>query len=158
MSDLIKIFFELDSSEWHGSTIETMWAEPLENSKKVFQIKNTPFYAKNISFLDIITAQKNNDEDSVFYFSGVVERSSHSTYRILSEIENAKFELYWKRLERIGCSYESGYQETSEGRKMLYAVDIPKTTDIYEAYKILEDGENCKIWIFEEGHVGHQLK
>ena len=42
--------------------------------------------------------------------------------------------------------------------RMLYAVDVPESEDIYAAYEVLKKGEREGIWLFEEGHVGHKLK
>ena len=60
------------------------------------------------------------------------------------------FKKFWKPLQEIGCTYEKGM-----GR--LYAVDVPSSTDIYRAYKLLEEGKKNNIWEFEEGHCGHTL-
>ncbi|MEL7521275.1 MAG: hypothetical protein AAGJ80_06605, partial [Cyanobacteria bacterium J06553_1] len=57
-----------------------------------------------------------------------------------------------------GCSYESGTEKMSDGKKILYAIDVPTETDVYEVYDILEEGEEKDVWVFEEGHVGHPLK
>ena len=61
------------------------------------------------------------------------------------------FKTFWMPLEKIGCSYEKGYNR-------FYSMDVPIGTDIYKAYSLLEDGEKNEIWEFEEGNVGHKLK
>ncbi len=65
---------------------------------------------------------------------------------------------YWKKLEAIGCTYESTTLNTKHGKKVLYSIDVPDSTDLYAVYSILEDGEKNGVWMFQEGHVGHQLR
>jgi hypothetical protein len=68
--------------------------------------------------------------------------------------DTGEFEKYWKRLSHLGCSYEGG----QVGAGTLYSVDVPDTTDVYEVYKILEQGQNDGVWMFDEGRVGHPIK
>jgi hypothetical protein len=53
----------------------------------------------------------------------------------------------------MGCSYESASLSLSMGQRLLYSVDVPPTTDIYEVYEMLEKGENDEVWQFQEGHA-----
>lgn len=152
MDNLVKIFFEL------GDATESVWAEPVSGDSSTFVIRNTPFFAKGVSFLDTVIADIDKDRDDVFIFSRAKKGSGHSTYRIIIEQISKTFLSYWKKLEKLGCSYESASYETSEGDKILYAIDVPALTDIYAVYTILEKGEKNGIWIFEEGHCGHPLK
>lgn len=57
-SGLTKVFFKLDPAEWHGLQTESLWAEPLAGTKNgdVFVIKNSPFYSREVSYLDVVKA------------------------------------------------------------------------------------------------------
>jgi hypothetical protein len=44
------------------------------------------------------------------------------------------------------------------GNELLYAVDVPPSSDVSEVYDVLSDGEAKGIWIFQEGAVGHNVK
>lgn len=149
----VKIFFKLDSADWHGSPSETLWAKPLSCADKAaaFELENSPFYAKGVSYLDVVRAVK---RDGQYEFAGTITPGGHSTYRLLVDHAPDAFEVWWKKLQGLGCTYESG---DFQGKK-LFTVDVPATTDIYAVYRILEDGEKQNIWMFEEGHVGHPLK
>ena len=87
-------------------------------------------------------------------FAGLVDTSGHSTYRLIREGKNDEFDKYWSKLESLGCTYESGDYKGVR----LYAVDVPRTADIYKVYEILELGQSENAWMFEEGHVGHKLR
>jgi hypothetical protein len=39
----------------------------------------------------------------------------------------------------------------------LYAIDIPPTVNINEAYKVLEQGEADGVWEFEEGYYHKEV-
>jgi hypothetical protein len=55
---LIKVRFELDISDWHGHASETLWAAPVPESEgRHFQIRNSPFFARGISNLDVVLAK-----------------------------------------------------------------------------------------------------
>jgi hypothetical protein len=156
---LAKVYFQIEPGEWHGRPSETLWAEPVAGSKSgtVYRLRNSPFFVRNVSFLDTVRVAPRDDEPGL-QFAGVVEHSGHSTYRLLVPPDSPAFETYWKRLEALGCTYESASMDTGFGPKVLYTVDIPAATDVYAAYPILEEGEKHGVWMFQEGHVGHPLK
>ena len=155
---LVKVQFRLDPQDWHGSASEGLWAEPIKRSRvgQIFQLNNSPFFARGVSFLDIVYAVPSTDGLGM-EFAGVVERSGHSTYMLLVPLLQENFDLYWNKLEKLGCSFEKTKIITSEGEKILYTVDVPPAADIYAMYSILEQGEHDSVWIFQEGHVGHKL-
>jgi hypothetical protein len=152
---LVRVFFKLDPSEWHGLQTESLWAEPIAGAKRgdVFVVKNSPFYTREVSYLDVIRAVPGIHTGGVD-FAGLIDSRGHSTYRLLVQEGRSNFAKYWEDLERLGCTYESG--RVKQG--LLYSVDVPGTTDIYEVYKILEEGQKNHAWMFEEGHVGHSLR
>jgi Domain of unknown function (DUF4265) len=95
--------------------------------------------------------------DFVGDFIEVIERGGHSTYMLLIPPAETRLVPYWGMLERLGCSYESMNIKLSVGRRLLYSVDVPPTTDIYEVYEMLERGQDQGVWMFQEGyaHIPH---
>jgi hypothetical protein len=150
---LVKIRFELDLSDWHAHGSETLWAEPIaENERRVLQIRNSPFFAKGINNLDVVRATF-TENSIVGDFIEIIERGGHSTYMLLIQPAETAVLPYWNALERLGCSYESMYIDLSTGRRLLYSVDVPPTTDMHEAYEILEKGQSQGAWMFQEGYA-----
>ena len=149
---LVKIAFVLDPADWHRSASETLWAKPLGSSQepKAFELQNTPFHAKGVSYLDVVRA---TEQDGQYVFAGTITPSGHSTYRLLAACLSPEFEGFHKSLQDLGCTYESGVF----GLRKIFAIDVPPTTDIYAVYRILENGEKANVWTFEEGHVGHRI-
>lgn len=146
---LVKIFFPIESKEWHGFSSESMWAKKVEDNHYV--IMNVPFYLKNIGLYDIVSTE--NENDGKLEFKSVIKRSGHSTYRIItnSAISENLFEKYWMPIEEKGCTYE-------KAKSNFYAIDVPPNSDIYQVYELLESGESNNVWEFEEGFCGHKLK
>jgi hypothetical protein len=148
---LVKVKFELDSSDWHGHGSELLWAALVRESEgQRFQIINSPFFARGISHLDVVSAIP-IENHLVFEFTEVIQRGGHSTYMIIVLDLGAKESAYWNLLEKLGCSYESTNIDLAVGRRLLLSVDVPPSADIYEVYEILEIGESNQAWMFQEG-------
>jgi len=146
---LVKVVFDLESESWHGFQTESVWAEQISDDR--CRIRNTPFYAKGISFEDIVFVKNARGK---LVFCSVSIYGGHSTYRVLltEEVPKGVFLKYWSPLEELGCTYES-----SENPYQILAVDVPPHADIYRVYSLLEEGEKDGIWGFDEGHCGHLL-
>jgi hypothetical protein len=152
---LTLIFFKLDPTDWHGLQTESLWAEPIAGTKEggTFLVRNSPFYTRDVSYLDVVRAVPGIHTRGLD-FAGLIDSKGHSTYRILVQKDHCEFEKYWKKLQDLGCTYESG--TVRQGK--LYSLDVPDTTNIYEVNKLLEEGRKNDVWIFEEGRVGHSLR
>jgi hypothetical protein len=149
---LVKCRFELDASDWHGHAAETLWAEPIaKTEQRILRIRNSPFFAKGINHLDVVRAKFT--DNFVGDFIEVIERGGHSTYMLLIQPADTRIASYWNILEGLGCSYESTDIELSIGRRLLYSVDVPPTSDIHEVYEMLERGKDQGVWMFQEGYA-----
>lgn len=154
--NLMKIRFELDPKDWHLCPAENMWAERVSEGPPQVILRNIPFHVEGVSFLDTVFVRRVQAEGGAYFaFDGVAARGGHSTYMILTSMECPKFSKYWSKLQELGCRYESGDLETSYGRKMLYAVDVPPESDIEAVRALLNQGEVDGVWIFQEGNVEH---
>jgi len=132
--------------------VETVWGELI--SPNTLVVMNTPFHMTGVSFLDEVSFAV---EDGSNVFKSIVKKSGHSTYRILQfEKQLDKFEEYWKPIQKLGCSFESG--KFGGGSFTLYAIDVPPEVDVNEAYALMERGEKDEVWHFEEGDFGHEKR
>lgn len=146
LGELERVVFELEANSWHGFATERLWAERV--GPGVYRILNVPFFAKDVSHEDIVSARV---EGSALVFAAIVTRGGHSTYRVLIENgpHNPRFKLRWRALEELGCTYEFTAR--------LVAVDVPPSTHVHDVYKLLAAGEADGDWEFEEGHCGHAV-
>jgi hypothetical protein len=146
--EMVKVSTNLPPSDWHSHALENLWAEPLGNDR--FRLQNVPFYAFGISLDDVVSAKSIGGQLIV---QDVQERGGHSTYRVYLKdvtVDSEAFMRLWKPLEAIGATFE-------QANDRLLAVDVPDTADIYEAYALLQTGEEAGVWDFQEGHCGHPL-
>lgn len=140
--NLTKVAVETDGQ------IETMWAKPVGRDQ--LQIRNQPMFAWGLSFDDIVSTKT---LDGRLFVDRVVERSGHSTYRLMLN-EGVTWEVFeeaWSGLRELGCHYE-------RFTTRFIGVDVPPSTDIYAAYPLFEAGTANGVWLFEEVHVGHALR
>ena len=146
---MARVTFELEPNAWHGHATERLWAERVGSD--TYRLRNSPFYAKNVSFGDIVTAEQT--DDGQLLFTGTALRGGHSTYRIVPAVAPStdRFTEFWAPLRERGCSYEG-----VEGK--LLSADVPPRADIHEVYRLLQAGEDAGVWDFEEGHCGHPLR
>lgn len=148
-SSMLKFAVDLEpiiKEGWPPSSTEWLWGERIADDRA--RVCNVPFYAKGISFGDIVSIEQVSDGEASWHeFAGVVAQGGHSTYRLFvpEGIGHAAFERHWALLKAIGCSYESF------GEKFL-AVDVPPEADVQTAYIAFEDGERAAVWEFEEGN------
>lgn len=154
MHNMVKVVFELDSDDWHGTPVETLWAEPISENggREGLLISNSPFYVRGISFLDTVRATP-TEHDGVYNFAKVLQRGGHSTVMILFKPDDARVASYWRQLEDMGCSYESSTERLSIGVRKLYSVDIPPTTQLSKVYELLQRGESEGVWMFQDGYL-----
>jgi hypothetical protein len=126
---------------------ESMWAEVCGGGR--YRLRNSPFYAYGVSFLDVVVAEHLEGQLTV---TRIILRGGHSTYRLklADATTQEEFLRRWAVIEALGCNYEGG-------NRRLYAVDIKPEADIHAVYRELERGENEGVWIFEEAHCGHAV-
>ena len=144
---LFKMTIPLGDNAWHRFGSETVWVEGLPD--KTLRLRNTPFFAKGVSYLDIVDVKV---EDHELVFAGVRSRGGHSTYRLILDdaVTDQQFAERWKTLEALGCTYES----FKDSGLRLYAIDVPPLSDVKEVFAALKAAERDGVWDFEEGHFG----
>ena len=148
-SALVKVQVAVQPSAWHAVATETLWASPV--SPRTARLQNSPFYAKGYSNLDLVSVTTEGT-DELPVVGKVLEPSGHSTYVlwVKAGVEvNAKFTAHWQPLEELGCTYEGLRGE-------LLSVDVPASSSINEAYRLMQAGEDADAWQFMELNVGHR--
>lgn len=142
---MLKIIFKVAPTDWHGNERESIWVEDLGDGR--YRLENTPFCAYGYSYQDVVEAAP--DEDGDLIAGRIAERGGHSTYRVMvPKPSAAKFEKYWKPVEKLGCTYE-------RANESFVAVDVPPRADIGAVFRLLQRGEADGVWGFEEAHCEH---
>lgn len=145
-SALIKVTLPLPAGEWHGFAVETVWARPTE-SLGVVSLENTPFFAKGLSYLDLVEVAAGDSGDEIV-LQRVVKKMGHSTYRVIpADAKSATFESFLAALTPLRCTYESAVF----GNVGIYAIEVPDAEAARQLYTQLEAGELAGTFEFEEG-------
>lgn len=130
--ELVKLVIELPDSD-DGITGERVWALPLGND--VYEIRNSPWNARNINWGDWVKAIAPSD-DKWPVFVSIVSRSGHRTIHLhLHEAGAPRREAILKQINRLGASYENS-------NNTMYAVDCPPEADPARIIQYLERLEN----------------
>ena len=148
-----RIRFNLNREDWHGETAEILWAEPVgSKGSGVFRLMNSPYYARGVSYLDIVRAEEAPDGLGLDY-AGTVEPSGHSTVWLQAP-NTPEFARHWQKLHSMGCTYEGLNMSTVGGKRTLYSVDVPPEADLDEIVAILEEGDRNGAWLWQIPHEG----
>lgn len=121
-SPTAKVLFRVPDGEG-GADVETLWAVPLGEDR--YQLANSPFYAYDVSWEDIVFAPF-SDADGMPTFESVVVKSGNRTVRIIFDPPVASgnpADAVVQGLVSLGCSYE--------GANACYlSVSIPAAVDL----------------------------
>jgi hypothetical protein len=150
--NMIKVSFDLDHTDWHGHPAETLWADPVPAmSPTAFLLQNSPFFVRGVSYLDVVDTTP-SEGDALFDFKRIIKRGGHSTYMLLVEKDEPRFEEYWSALQALGCSYEGEHIKLSIGHRQMYSVDVPPSADMNRVIAILKRGQVSSTWMYQEGY------
>lgn len=137
-----KITFKYFSDILEEITVETMWAEVIDESEGIYRLDNIPFYGPLIASGDIFYAEYNEYEEA-FVFKEVIESSGNSIVQIIISKENFDKEILRNELLELGCE--------SEGMNDKYFVaEIPKDIDYNMIKEKLDSYENSKTIEYAE--------
>lgn len=145
--NMVKVTIPLPEDNLAGATSESVWAEPQGNG--TYRVKNVPFYAKGISFDDLVKAEREND---VLMFKDVIRHSGHSTYRVFAKDGRTDPDVValLETLKKMHCDIEPATDK-------LVGVDVLPEADIYKVYATLQEAERSGKIDFQEGHCSHAL-
>jgi len=134
MDKIILTFYDTEGS----LAEETVWSEK-KIDDDLYIVKNTPFYAPNIAFNDIVRVEK---EEGNMYFEELVKPSGNSTIQVVF-FQNDRSGSILSSLEEMKCGWEGMKGEP------YYAIDVPFDVS-YKSIKSLLDKA------FEEGVLDYK--
>ncbi|HDS1083180.1 DUF4265 domain-containing protein [Stenotrophomonas maltophilia] len=139
----VKILFRLPKQngyppvEWEG-----LWALPQGEG---YRIDNVPFYARLVSFGDVVFAAEVNGD---LVFDGVKVPGGHSTIRVISYSSELVSEMRGG-FESLGCSTELSNIET------FFSVDVPPEVDYQRVVDLLSMYAESGALDYEEASIQH---
>lgn len=143
---LEKVQFSLEQDEdgYPPVSIEAIWAR--KTTDGYYELDNSPFYALEVSWRDIVDVEKM--PDGTLQFKRVVRQSGHSTIRVVA-LKKEGMKPLQKKLEELGCSWEGGDVPS------LISVDIPPSIDIEQVRSLLQEGSDSGFFDYEESSIQH---
>jgi hypothetical protein len=142
---MIKVLFELQSDA--PTATETLWARPLSND--LYELRNTPFFARHCALGDIVRCTV--AEEELPRFVEVVTPSGNRTVRIFvpnGPQRDAQKAAILDRLDAFRCTYELHADFTG-----LVAVCIPREVDRSPVFAYLNGLVADGIADWESAHV-----
>jgi len=128
-----------------------MWGEPVAGSDAgdLYRVRNSPFFARGVSFLDVVRAEPSDYFDGALEAVEFIDRSGHSTYMVICQTDIDLFKKRWELLQALGCTFEGATLSIG----LLYSVDVPPKVDLERVHEVLADGERDGVWIYQDGAV-----
>jgi hypothetical protein len=134
MSDsgkFVKILFKFYSDLLDEETVETMWAEIIDESKGLYKIDNIPFYAPSLASDDVVFAEYDETEQRLTY-RNIVEYSENSTVWVVIMDKSIQIEDIRKSFTDLECISE----KLNDG---YFAMEIPAKVDYKPIKEKLEE-------------------
>ena len=120
MSEDARVQVRVDLPNHPLAETEILWARPLEDGR--FEVRNVPFYAYGLNFLDIVKARE--EGEGPLRITRISEPSGHRTIRLfLTEaLPPEQRGMFMLRLRGLGVALD-------EATDQYIAVDVPPESD-----------------------------
>ncbi len=148
-SSQIKVIFELDQTDWHGHSTESLWATAAK-SVRTAQVDSCPFFVKGISYGDWINLI---GDRGPFNYASVKKKSGYATRRVLIESYEIKADRVKRALtslKKLGCIYEGG----GVGDSQLFSIAVPPSVETADVVAVIDKGCKRDLWDAEVGDNG----
>lgn len=144
-SGYVKVRFHLEQDEdgYPPNAWERLWAQPEGPCR--FRLDNIPWYARDVAAGDVVEAHE--AEDGMLEFDRVVERSGHSTVRVVL-YDPQQTQLLRDELAQLGCETELSHIPS------FISVDVPAQVEMAPVLELLLRGHEEERWDVETGYVG----
>jgi len=113
----VKILFRFYSEVLEEHTVETMWAEIIDQKAGIYQLNSIPFYAPNLASGDVILAVYDDDEEMLTY-KETISYSGHSTIQVVIFGETSLPKDIMEVFQMLGCS-------TEQFKGNYFVIDVP---------------------------------
>ena len=117
----VKVLFNFYSNVLDEQTVETMWAEVVDEGKGIYKLDSVPFYAPNVASGDTILATYNPDEEMLTY-KETIAFSGNSTVQVVIIDKSVATNDVRHALHALGCVTE----KFNEG---YFVIDVPVELD-----------------------------
>ncbi len=144
----VKILFRFYSDILEEWTVETMWANIINEDKGLYKLDNIPFYAPYLASDDIVFAEYDAKEGMLTYRQ-IVENSGNSTIHVVIMDEFTEINSIRDIFKEFGCVSE-------RLNKGYFAMEILADTNYQPIKEKLDELENKEIISYAESCLSSQ--
>ncbi|MGV6861225.1 MAG: DUF4265 domain-containing protein [Putridiphycobacter sp.] len=116
-AEQVKILFRFYSNLHEQEMVENLWAKVVDDKKGYYKLDNIPFYVSSVATGDIISAQFDNQEQSLT-FNEVIQHSGNSTVHVILLNQTTGANTIRDIFVELGCNSEKLNDN-------YFALDIP---------------------------------
>jgi hypothetical protein len=128
-----KVLFRYYSDVLEEETVETMWAETIDEENGIYKLDSIPFYGPLIATDDIFYAEFDENEGGLT-FREVVEYSGNSIVQVVITEESFNKEILRDELRDLNCLSE-GLNDTFFSVEILEAIDYKAIKSLLDNYE-----------------------
>ena len=119
--NFVKILFRFYSDLLEKDTVETMWAEIMDENEGIYILNSIPFYASDLAAGDVISAVYDDKEEMLIY-KETVSYSGNSTVQVVLMDELAVTNEVREVFQQLGCV-------TEKFKEGYFVIDVPVDLD-----------------------------
>lgn len=123
--NFVKILFRFYSNVLEEDTVETMWAEIIDQEKGLYKIDSIPFYAF-VASGDIVFAEYDKQEEMLTYRE-TIEYSGNSTIQVVVMDEEVETNNIRDIFKSLNC-------ETEKFKERYFVINVPADQE----YKLIK--------------------
>ncbi|MBK7763962.1 MAG: DUF4265 domain-containing protein [Bacteroidetes bacterium] len=138
----VKILFKFYSQILDEETIETMWAEIIDEEKGHYKLDSIPFYAPLVASEDIVFAKFDEVEQSLVY-QHTITHSGNSTVQVVVIDAKSDTDGVREQFTIFGCQSEAVNDQ-------YFSMDIPSFVNYQPIKQKLEELEAQEIIVYAE--------
>ncbi|MEJ5964307.1 DUF4265 domain-containing protein [Pedobacter immunditicola] len=117
----VKIHFSFYSIGSEEQTVETMWAEVIDQNAGTYELNNIPFYAPDLASGDLISAVYNDQEEMLTY-KETISYSGNSTIQVAILDKISLTNDIRETFQDLGC-------ETEKFKEGYFVMNVPFDLD-----------------------------
>ncbi len=129
--DLFKILFRFYSNVLEEETVETLWAEAVNEEYGYYRLDNIPFYIPEVAIGDVVWAAYSKAEEMLTYRK-TIEYSGNSTVHAIITDSHTDIDKIAEMFTQLGCKSEKLNQR-------YFALNVPAAVDYEPVNKQLNE-------------------
>jgi hypothetical protein len=142
--NFVKIQFRFYSDVLEQDTVETMWAEIMDEPSGIYILDSIPFYAPNLASGDVISAAY-DEQEKILVYKETISCSGNSTVQVVMMDQTVPTNDLRDIFKKLGCiteKFKEGYFVIEVPADVNYSPVRAKLNELTKA-GIIDYAEPC---------------